>query len=54
MIKVTTDSKATFYPKKRFSLTFVILFNISTLIFETNKKLRLSSDIMNFIPPGYF
>ena len=44
-IKVTTDSQATFYPKNRFSLNSVSLFNISILIFKNNKKLNSSSGI---------
>ena len=45
LFKFTTDSLATFYQKNRFSLNSVILFSISILIFENNKKLRLTSGI---------
>ena len=45
IVKITTDSQATFYPKNRFSLNYVRLFSISILIFKNNKKLNSSSGI---------
>ena len=45
ILKVTTDSKAIFYPKNRFSINSVNLLSISILIFKNNKKLNSSSGI---------